>query len=323
MRALLATAWLAASSLAASSAALAARPAAPSPPPVESNVVYGMVSGAALLFDVHRPAKPNGLGIIFISGSGWQASTDYGAAPLKEQQIGLWGPPLLAAGYTVFALNHRAAPTYHYPAAIDDVQRAIRFVRFHAKDYGIDAARLGGVGGSSGGHLIGLAAMLGSPGLAGDADPVNRESAALQAVVLRAPLLDLRTIDTVEGIAYVTSFMEAPPSQASAAAAYAAASPITHVTDESPPTLLIHGDADTLVPLRQSTTMEALLGKSGVPVKLVVVPGGVHGADFGAAQMRASGGARADWPDYFAATVEWLDRHLRAPAVTAPARPSR
>jgi dipeptidyl aminopeptidase/acylaminoacyl peptidase len=111
--------------------------------------------------------------------------------------------------------------------------------------------------------------------------------------------------------------MEAPPSQASAAAAYAAASPITHVTDRSPPTLLIHGDADTLVPLRQSTAMEALLGKSGVPVRLVVIPGGVHGADFGSAK------SRADWPDYFGATVGWLNRYLRAPAVTAPSRPSR
>jgi acetyl esterase/lipase len=306
-----------------SSVALAAKPApgpTPTPTPaIERNVVYGMVSGTALLLDVHHPAHPNGLGVVFISGSGWQASTDYGAAPLKEQQIGLWGPPLLAAGYTVFALNHRAAPTYHYPAAIDDVQRAIRFVRHHAKDFGIDPARLGGVGGSSGGHLIGLAAMLASSGHVADADPVNRESAALQAVVLRAPLLDLRTIDTVEGIAYVTSFMEAPPSQASAAAAYAAASPITHVTDRSPPTLLIHGDADTLVPLRQSTAMQALLGKSGVPVNLVVIPGGVHGADFGAAAAKP----RTDWPDYFGATVDWLNRYLRAPAVTAPSRPSR
>ena len=108
---------------------------------------------------MHRPAKPNGYGVVFISGSGWQAIPDYGAAPLKEQQIGSWGPPLLAAGYTVFAMNHRAAPRFHYPAAIEDVQRAIRFVRFHARDYGIDAAHLGGLGGSSGGHLVGLAAM--------------------------------------------------------------------------------------------------------------------------------------------------------------------
>jgi acetyl esterase/lipase len=277
-------------------------------PAVERNVVYGMYSGLALLLDVHRPARSNGLGVVFISGSGWQAGLEYGAAPLKEQQIGLWGPPLTDAGYTVFAINHRAAPRFHYPAAIDDVQRAIRFVRSRARDYGIDPGRIGGVGGSSGGHLIGLAAMLASAGNADDADPVNRESAALAAVVLRAPLIDLRTIGTVEGAAYVVSFLEAPPSNASAAAAYAAASPITHVRAGSPPVLLLHGDADTLVPLAQSEVFEQALRASGVPVKLVRIPGGVHGADFGAANRRA------DWPDFHAETVAWLDRHLKAPA---------
>src|SRR5688572_7334558 len=67
-------------------------------PSVERNVVYGMVSGAALLLDVHRPADPNGFGIVFIAGSGWQADPAYGARPIKETQIDLWGPPLTAAG---------------------------------------------------------------------------------------------------------------------------------------------------------------------------------------------------------------------------------
>ncbi len=272
---------------------------------VERNVVYGMYSGLALLLDVHRPARPNGYGIVFISGSGWQAGLEYGAAPLKEQQIGIWGPPLLAAGYTVFAINHRAAPRFHYPAAIDDVQRAIRFVRFHARDYGIDTARLGGLGGSSGGHLIGLAAMLSSPGDSRDADPVNRESAALQAVVLRAPLVDLRDIGSEGGVAYVVSFMESPPSNASTAALYAEASPLTHVDAASPPTLLLHGDADALIPPAQSQLLESALRKAGAPVKLLMIPGGVHAADFGATPPRK------DWPDFFGESVRWFDRHLR------------
>jgi acetyl esterase/lipase len=283
--------------------------AAPASPPahVERNVVYGMVSGAALLLDVHRPEKANGLGVVFISGSGWQAAPEYGAAPLKEQQIGLWGPPLLAAGYTVFALNHRGAPRFHYPAAIDDVQRAISFVRFHARDYGVDPARLGGVGGSSGGHLIGLAAMLAAPGNAADADPVNRESAALRAVVLRAPITDLANIGTDDGMAFVVSFMELPPGDSPASTAvYAAASPVTHVNAKSPPVLLIHGDADKLVPFAQSTSLHKALESAGVPVRLVVVPGGEHGADFGARVPRA------DWPNYYGDMVEWLNRHLGA-----------
>jgi len=276
-----------------------------SAPAVERNVVYGMYSGLALLLDVHRPAKPNGFGVIFVSGSGWQTELEYGATPLKERQIPLWGPPLLAAGYTVFAINHRAAPRFTYPAAVDDVQRAIRFVRFHAREYGIDPVRVGGVGGSSGAHLIGLAAMLESAGSPGDADPVNRESAALVAVVLRAPPLDLRTIDTLEGTAFVVSFMDAPQGNTSISAAYTAASPITHVTTHSPPVLLLHGDADKVIPYSQSVAMKAALEAVKVPVKLVTIPGGAHGVDFGAAQRPAN------WPDYFGETVSWLDRYVR------------
>ena len=81
---------------------------------VERNVIYGMYSGFALLMDVHRPVRANGYGIVFVAGSGWQAPLDYGATPLKETQIPLWGPALVAAGYTVFAVNHRAAPRFHY-----------------------------------------------------------------------------------------------------------------------------------------------------------------------------------------------------------------
>lgn len=277
-------------------------------PAVERNVVYGMVSGAALLLDVHRPAKPNGLGVIFISGSGWHASGEYGADQLKERQIGIWGPPLTAAGYTVFALNHRGAPQFHYPAAIEDVQRAIRYVRHHAKQYGIAPDRLGGVGGSSGAHLVALAAMLASPGITDDPDVVNRESAALQAVVLRAPPLDLRTVDTIEGTAYVVSFMEATPMQATARAMYEAASPISHAKPGSPPVLLLHGDVDKIIPYAQSVAMKAALEKANVPVELITIPGGEHGADFGSAQPRS------DWPNYLGAMVSWLDRHLESAA---------
>jgi acetyl esterase/lipase len=207
----------------------------------------------------------------------------------------------------VFAINHRAAPRFHYPAAIDDVQRAIRFVRYHAREYGIDPARLGGVGGSSGGHLVGLAAMLSSRGDPADPDPVNRESATLQAVVLRAPITDLANIGTDDGMAFVVSFMELPPGDSPVSSAlYAAASPVTHVNAKSPPVLLIHGDADKLVPFAQSTALREALESAGVPVRLVVVPGGEHGADFGARTPRA------DWPNYHADMVEWLNRHLGA-----------
>ena len=286
---------------------LATAPAVAGDPPVERNVVYGMVSGAALLLDVYRPSKPNGVGIVFVAGSGWQASADYGARPIKETQIDLWGPPLTAAGYTVFSVNHRGAPRFHYPAALEDVQRAIRFVRAHAADYSVDPARLGGLGGSSGGNLIGLAALRAAPGIAASPDPVERQPATLQAIVLRAAVADLRALPTAQGANFVVSYMEVPPGESPAVRAlYEAASPITQVGPGAPPTLLIHGDADSLIPFEQSVAMEVALRQAGVPARLLVVPGGEHGTDFGAAERR-----RRDWPDFFGASVAWFDTHLR------------
>jgi acetyl esterase/lipase len=274
-------------------------------PTVERDVVYGMVSGAALLLDVHRPANANGYGIVFVAGSGWQADPAYGARPIKETQIDLWGPPLTAAGYTVFSVNHRGAPRFHYPAAIDDVQRAIRFVRANAARFGIDGARLGGLGGSSGGNLIALAALRAGPGIPDEGDAVNREPATLQTIVLRAAVTDLRALPTAAGANLVVAYMESPPGGA-ASALYDAASPITQVRAGAPPTLLIHGDADDLIPYAQSLAMQSALAAASVEVRLVTVPGGRHGADFGVAGARPAG-----WPNYYLETVAWFDRHLR------------
>ena len=288
-------------------AAQAPQPVPVRPVNVERNVIYGMYSGFALLMDVHRPVTSNGYGIVFVAGSGWQAPLEYGATPLKDTQVPLWGPALVAAGYTVFAVNHRAAPRFHYPAAVEDVQRAVRFVRYHAKVYGIDPDRIGGLGGSSGGHLIGLVSALGAPGIAGDPDPVNRQPATLQTVVLRAPLVDLpKVMDVPRAVALVVSFLEVPLSDdPRAKALWAGASPQTHVSARTPPTLLIHGDADDLVPYAQSTGYETALKAAGVPTKLLTVPGGRHAADFGYAQPLPG------WLNYFNEAAAWFDQHLK------------
>ena len=263
--------------------------------PTEPNVIYGMYSGLALLMDVYKPAQPNGYGIIFISGSGWHTSEEWGVEPLaKGGQTKLYAPVLVKAGYTVFSLSHRAAPRFRYPAAVEDAQRAVRFVRHNAQRFGIRPERIGAVGGSSGGHL---ALMLGTLDGAGDPtskDPVSQTSAKVQCVVARAAPADLATMASA---ATVASFLGGPPPFRSPAPA----SPVTYVSADDPPTLLIHGDADKSVPYDQSERMLALLTKAGVTSKLLRIPGGGHGPTFADVPNP---------PDYMGEMIAWLNKYL-------------
>jgi len=287
-------------------------------PRIESNVTYGMYSGLALLMDVHHSGTPNGYGVLFVSGSGWNSALEYDAQGLKDTQLSDV-KRLADAGYTVFTINHRAAPRFQFPAQLDDVQRAVRFIRHNAKQYGIDPNRIGGVGGSSGAHLISLAGMLGTPGISDDADPINREPATLQCLVLRAAPTDMKGISHLAeglGLAAVVSFLglALPIDDRSNEKLFAASSPISHVSRSAPPVLLIHGDMDRTVPYQQSVAMESALHAVNVPVSLLRIPGGDHGDDFGAA-----GKPHPEWPDYMGEMVQWLDRYLK----TGPARTAK
>lgn len=281
--------------------------------PTEKNVIYGMYSGLALLMDVYRPEQPNGHGVIFVAGSGWQAPLEYNAVGLKDGtgQTAAWLPPLLRAGYTVFAINHRSTPRFHYPAPLEDVQRAVRFVRHHAKRYGIQPMPLGALGGSSGAHLVGLTAMLAAPGINDDQDLVNREPATLQCIALRAAPTDLVNRMGTAGAGAISMLMQLPTASPATTKAYAAASPITHVSRSAPPTLLLHGDADETVPYQQSVAMETALRGANVPVKLVTAPGGAHGPTFA-----IKGKTHPELATYTAEVARWFDQHLKNQAAS-------
>lgn len=276
---------------------------------VETNVVYGMHSGLALLMDVYRPEKPNGFGVLFVAGSGWHMSLGYGSGQLKDRaRETRYLQKLVESGYTVFAINHRAAPRFRYPAAVEDAQRAVRFIRHHAKDYGIRPDRIAGVGGSSGGHLVSMLATMDGGGRADDPDHVNRESSKLSCVVALAAPSELAKIKTQNGIMAVTSFIGVPARPGyEETATYRDASPITYVSKDDPPMLLAHGDADDTVPFQQSEAMEAALQKAGVEVKFLRIAGGGHGVDFQGA---------TNPPDVAGEMVRWLDKHLRGMPVS-------
>lgn len=273
---------------------------------VETNVVYGMYSGLALLMGLHYPANPNGYGLVVILGSGWHAPPGLDAAALKDNEDIrriLPSHALLASGYTLFSINHRAAPVFQYPAAVEDAQRAVRFVRHYAARYEIDPDRLGAIGHSSGGHLASMLGVLDGVGTLEDPDPVNQENSKVQAVVALSAPEDLTDFATRHGgsTAALSSFLGADITR-NEFSKYAAASPTTHVSNDDPPFLLIHGEADPTVPFSQSELFRQVLTQADVAVELIRVPSGDH-------ILVDPTGTNAS--DYFGAIVGWFDRHLR------------
>lgn len=272
---------------------------------VEENVVYGMYSGLALLMDIRYPEQANGIGVIVIPGSGWHMPLNLGSEQLKESINPRLSDALLGAGYTLFAINHRAAPRFRYPAAVEDAQRAVRFVRSHAADFGIDPDSIGAMGASSGGHLVNMLGALDGSGDPNDPDPVNRASSKVQSVVAMMAPSDL--VAFARGPAgdkwFVASFLGMPLIRNDEASlrVHEEASPISYASPDDPPFLLIHGDADVRVPVEQSELFSDELARNGVKVEFITVPGAGHG--FGFRNGRAE--------DLVVSIVNWFDSNLQ------------
>ena len=241
-------------------------------------VVYGERHGKPLVLDVIRPSDPNGLGVAFMVSGGWK-SQHAGDAPVWMMA------PLLRRGYTIFAIYHISQPEATVMEIIADVNRGVRYVRHHAEEYGIDPQRIGVSGGSAGGHLSLMLATRGGPGQADAEDPVDRESSAVQAVAIFFPVTDLLNLgQSTENLGDggpPKSFKKAFGPDAADLTLWKdigrECSPIYFITPELPPTLIYHGDADTLTPLEQSQWFRDRAAEEGVDVKIVVHPGGEHG----------------------------------------------
>lgn len=236
------------------------------------DVVYGHKDGMALTMDVIKPkTNANGAAVVFMVSGGWVSNYT------PPQQMAERFKDLLDKGFTVIALRHGGSPKYLIPEIVADVRRGIRFIRFNAKQWGVDANRLGVFGGSAGGHLslmIGNASDNGDPAAKED---FMKESNRVASVVAYFPPVDLRPI--VRGVGApndgsVGSRFPALNFEKEKAAAY---SPITFVTPDDPPTLLIHGDKDSLVPIINSQTIYDAFKKNNVKTNFVTIPGAEHG----------------------------------------------
>lgn len=239
--------------------------------------VYGKRFGHDLTLDVVRPHHPNGLGVALMVSGGWKSGTN----AFHPWMVA----PLLRRGYTVFAVCHVSQPEATVMESFADVSRGVRFIRAHAKEFGIDPKRLGVTGGSAGGHFSLMLATRGGPGPAATIDPVDRESSAVQTVAIFYPVTDLLNLGpSTENLhdggppkSFVSAFGMDRTNHAPWAEVGREMSPLFFLSSNLPPTLIYHGDADTLVPLEQSQRYQAKARELGGTVELVVHQGGKHG----------------------------------------------
>jgi len=274
-------------------------------PPVASRteVIYHRKFGTALTLDVIQPRQTNGYGVFFMVSGGFFSSHEAADGALKGGLL----TPMLERGYTVFAVVHGSQPRFIIPEITEDIHRAIRFVRSHASEYGVNPGRMGIFGASAGGHLSLTLGTQGGPGRADARDPIDRESSAVQAVACFFPPVDYLNWrhegDDAVGVGVLAGFKPAFGSRSDTAEARAVygreISPIHFIRPELPPTLIFHGDADELVPIHQAELFLAKARTVGVkaPVELVRKPGMAHG-----------------WPGIEKDVVtmaDWFDLHLR------------
>ncbi len=257
------------------------------------DVIYGRKFGTALTLDVFSPkqaeGKPgNGAAVIFVVSGGWFSSHE----AINQGFVN----EFLNRGYTVFAVVHGSQPKFTILEIVDDMHRAVRFIRSRASHYQIDPDRIGISGASAGGHLSLMQGTAGSPGNREAIDLVERESSRVQAVACFFPPTDFlnygKSDENAMGRGVLKNF-RAPfdfhefdktinafvpiTDEKRLVDIGRNISPVNHVTSDDPPTLIIHGDADSLVPIQQAEIVIEKLKANKVPCELVVRKGQGHG----------------------------------------------
>lgn len=275
----------------------------------KEDVIYGRKFGTALTMDVFTPkANAKGIGVIFVVSGGWFSAHEAIGPKLIT--------PLVDRGYTVFAVVHGSQPKFTIPEIIQDMNRAVRFIRYHASDYHIDPDHIGIYGGSAGGHLSLMQGLAGDAGDPKAKDPVDRVSSRVQAVACFFPPTDFfnygKEGENALGRGILAAF-KAPfdfhvlddkthafvpiTDAAEVDKIGRAISPIQHASPDDPPTLILHGDADKLVPIQQADVLVQKLKDAHVEAKVTIKPGAGHGW--------------ADMDKDLTQFADWFDAHLK------------
>ena len=237
---------------------------------------YAKVGDVKLLLDLYLPTEGDGLFpvIVAIHGGGW-------AAGKKEEAQGI---RQASRGYAVAAISYRLSGVATFPAQIEDGKAAVRWLRANAKKYNLDTERVGATGHTAGGHLVSLLGTSG--GVKEFEKDENREfSSQVRAVCALSGPTDFLQMDAhaFKGARLKHDDARSPESRFIGGpiqdnkVKVAKANPITYVSKDSPPFLLIHGDEDPLVPVHQTQLLHDALKEKEVPVQLHIVIDAGHG----------------------------------------------
>jgi acetyl esterase/lipase len=236
----------------------------------EEGIVYGTGGEEELTLNVARPAEAEGVlpCVVVIHGGAWRA----GDKAAHNDQI----KEFARRGYVSATVGYRFCPKYPFPAQVEDVQCAVRFLRAHAKEYRIDPERIGAVGFSAGAHLSMMLGVLddedGLEGQGGWAD----QSSKVRAVVSFFGPTDLLAGDFGEASrGFLKDFIGGTPAEK--ADAHRRASPVTYVNEGDAAMLLFQGTKDPLVPHTQAYAMVEALTAAGVPGGVELLLGAGHG----------------------------------------------
>ena len=257
----------------------------------ERGVVYGHTDGAPLLLDIHRALAGHAPrpAVVLIHGGGMWTGSRVDMADMAIE--------LARAGYVAFSIDYRlvdaATGRNRWPAQLDDAQRAVRWVRAKAGDYGVDPVRVGTLGWSAGGQL---AALLGMRETRDKGDPVLAAySSRVTCVVDLAGDVDLAAYTEPPALEEVVALVGGTPNEVPDR--YRDASPLAWIDDQTVPFLVMHGSADDVVPLTHSRLLVAALRGDGAPVRFL--------------EMEGLGHHELDWTVAGGAVLDFFARHLR------------
>jgi len=253
---------------------------------LKTDIEFARAGGTNLTLDAF---VPEGSGpfptCILVHGGGWTKGdkTSF-IKPLFE--------PLSKSGFTWFTINYRLAPQHRYPACVEDVETAIRWVKAHAAEYKADPQRIALIGESAGGHLVSLAGV-----------QAKADTRVAAVVPFYAPHdMELQAKQSKTFPAWVEALFGLKELNDTASRILRDASPINHVRKGLPPYLLIHGTKDALVAFEQSLKFQEKMKAAGNVCDLIVIEGGAHGM----------GGWEKVDPSYKEKLVTWLRAALGA-----------